>query len=395
MKSWCNNRRISLFVALLFATTILIPRICSAEGPCEVRRGLVILTEFPDVRHDVTADSVRDRFRKIDSYVRAMSYGKVCVEVDVTPWYRLPRPIGAYRISASNLDVEKSRVTAIIRDALDAAGDDSDFSRYSFTVLFLGAKFREYGMVGLCGYPGMLGWQDDSILRTAQGKTVRGGVAIFTYQAHLGTLFHDIAHIWGGVKDGKRRVPCLYDHDIQREHPTRETGWEKVLVNMGFWDPLSCHFIEKNAPPPGLSSWTKIRLGWIGEEKIRTVQRGETAEVLLDPLEEDASGTLVVRVPLTASTYYLIENRQKIGPFDSVLPSSGVLIMYADDSIAESRHGKAPVRLMDANPDQPYLNGAAFSIPGNDTYIDRAEGIMIRLVEKAGSSYRIRIAPYP
>lgn len=51
-------------------------------------------------------------------------------------------------------------------------------------------------MVGLCGYPGMLGWSADTaqkVLKTKKGQVVNGGVAIFTNQAHLGTLFHDTA----------------------------------------------------------------------------------------------------------------------------------------------------------------------------------------------------------
>ncbi|MEA3393892.1 MAG: hypothetical protein U9R55_04615 [Pseudomonadota bacterium] len=37
------------------------------------------------------------------------------------------------------------------------------------------------------------------------------------------------------------------------------TGWENALINMSYWDPMSGHFI-KPSPPPGISSWTKLRL---------------------------------------------------------------------------------------------------------------------------------------
>lgn len=65
--------------------------------------------------------------------------------------------------------------------------------------------------------------------------------------------------------------------------------------------------------------------------------------------------------------------------------------MKANDDVAECRFGKSPVKLMDANPARKYLLGAAFAIPGQDKYIDREFNIEIRLLEKVGKSYRVRV----
>lgn len=359
---------------------------------CEKRKGLVILVEFPDIVPPVDEDFVRERFKKLDFYVREMSYGKVCTDVDITGWHRLPDSLKRYAISPANLKVDKSRVVRLIQNAIDAADGKNDFSRYSFVVLFLGAQFKEYGMVGLCGYPGMLGWEQDIVFKTKSGQIVRGGVAIFTYQAHIGTLFHDVAHVWGGVSAGKRVLPCLYDHDIQAKHPTNDTGFAEALINMGYWDPLSCHFYKRNIPPPGISSWTKLRLGWIAQEKVRVVDPKQGSEIVLGPLEDGSSETLVIKIPLTESRFCLIENRQAIGSFDPHLPGKGILIMYADDSIEECRYGKSPVRLINADPAVPYLQGAAFDLPGKGVFTDKENGIEVRIVEKIGDSYRIRIS---
>lgn len=387
-----------LFVGLFLLACLVAPAArVQAEGQpggaCSVKKGLVILVEFPGLAPSVSKDFVRGHFKKLDFYVREMSYGKVCTEVDITDWYRLPDSIGKYAISPANLKVDKTRVINLIRDSIDAADGENDFSRYSFIVLYLGAQFRDYGMVGLCGYPGMLGWEQDKVFRSKSGQVVPGGVAIFTSQTHLGTLFHDIAHVWGGVRDGKRVVPCLYDHDIQSRHPTNETGFSKALINMGYWDPLSCHFFRREAAPPGLSSWTKLRLGWIDEGKVRVVDPGTASEILLGPLEDGSSETLVVKIPLSDSTYYLVENRQPIGLFDSSLPGKGVLVMHADDKVAECRHGKAPVRLVDADPSVPDLQGAAFNFGGKRKFVDEKNNIEILLLEEVGQSCRLRIGP--
>ena len=65
--------------------------------------------------------------------------------------------------------------------------------------------------------------------------------------------------------------------------------------------------------------------------------------------------------------------------------------MQANDSIAECRYGKAPVRLVDANPDKEFMLGAAFDLPGVSSYIDTENKIEIKLLEKLGKSYRVSV----
>jgi len=388
----------ALLAPCLFGLALFPGPAAAAEGDgnCRTMRGLVILVEFPGTPHKVDRAVVEDRFfGKLNRYVQDMSYGRVCIGGEVTPrWYRMPRPLSHYRISSRNLDVDKTRLKSLIGDVFDAVDADFDASAYDFIAFMLGAQQPEYGMVGLCGYPGMLGWQAKDQLRSKSGKPVRG-VAIFSSQAHVGTLFHDVTHVIGGVMaNGKRAVPCLYDHDLQaRPGPLWETFVDS-LINMGFWDPMSCHYYKRNEPPPGISSWTKLRLGWLPDDKVAVVRPGETREILLGPLEDGQSGTLAIRIPLSATTYYLVENRQPIGA-DRILPGSGVLIMRADDSIAECRHGRAPVKLVDADPSVPHLEGAAFDLGKRDRFADKAAGIAIELLEKVGQSYRIRVEAQP
>jgi hypothetical protein len=357
-----------------------------------ITRGIVILAQFPDVNHRVTREYALGRFNKgLSSYVREMSYGAVSLAADVTPgWYTLPRSIRDYRISSRNLEVDKSRVRRIIDDALRAADKDVDFSRYDFTVVFMGAQLQDYGMIGLCGYPGMLGWIEEGELKTPSRQVVKGGVAIFSHQAHMGTLFHDVAHILGGVKSGRRMVPCLYDHDLQaKPGPMREV-FVDALIHMGFWDPMSCHYYQWGVPPMGISSWTRIRLGWMEPSRIKVVKPGESLECTLSPLAGASPETAVIKIPLSDSTYYLIENRQPVGS-DRYLPGSGVLILYANDRIAECRRGESPVRLVNANPNVPHLEGAAFDVGKKNVFEDRQNRIRVEIKEKTGSDYRIHI----
>jgi M6 family metalloprotease-like protein len=354
------------------------------------QRVLVIMAKFPDVQPSFSIQKMQEKyFDKLARYLKAVSYQKAWVTGKTTNWYTLPHRVAHYRISQRNLGVDKEKVTELIEDTINLADRDEDFSRYSMIFISLGAKRHEYGMMGLCGYPGMLGWQSQLPMKTKRkGQQIPGGVAIYCENAHVGVVFHDMAHIMGGVQGGRRVLPCLYDHDLQAQSGPFRDHYQFYLINVGFFDPMSCHFYELRQGPPGVCAWTKLRLGWIEPGKIVQVSRGASKTVQLPPLSSGKSRVLGIRFPIDENTYYLVENRQPIGP-DKNLPSHGVLISCCDDRIAECRHGKSPIKLVNADPSVPELRGAPFTLEGKNIYRDEKRGISIRLVAKRGDSYKI------
>jgi hypothetical protein len=154
---------------------------------------------------------------------------------------------------------------------------------------------------------------------------------------------------------------------------------------------MSCHFYKLRQGPPGVCAWTKLRLGWIEPGKIIQVSRGTSKTVQLAPLAKGRSKILAMRLPVDDKTYYLIENRQPIGP-DKHLPSHGVLIYYCDDRIAECRHGKAPLKLVNADPSVPELKGAPFTLEGKNSYRDKKRDISVKLAAKRGDNYKIYVS---
>lgn len=355
-----------------------------------VRKCLVVLVNFPDVTRRFPERAIAERItRFLGSYFQEASYGMLTLTFQVTKPYVLPKPVSYYKISPRNQEVDRSKIVALVSDAINGADDQVNFNDFDYVILALGATHREYGMVGLCPIPGMLGFQTLSV-SARSGETVTR-VAVFCENAHLGTYAHDVLHMLGGLIGNQRVTPCLYDHDLQARYP-HMPEFAKAMINMGFWDPLSSHapYRYELPRPTGLSSWTKLRLNWIPESKIALVPPGRTARIKLDPLTDGNGATLVIKIPLSSTTYYLVENRQQIGQ-DANCPSSGVLIMYADDSVPECRNGKAPVKIRDANPDVPYLNDAAFDISKKDRFIDTKNNIAVILQEKEGLSYQIQI----
>ena len=107
---------------------------------------------------------------------------------------------------------------------------------------------------------------------------------------------------------------------------------------------------------PGMSSWTRLRMGWIDDSQVVEYKPGEGRVVTLQPLGA-GKGTLVVKIPGPGNTYYLLENRQSL-PGDMV-PTSGLLVLHVDDSL-ESWEGI--VRVVNANPKVPNFGDAAFGV---------------------------------
>ena len=68
--------------------------------------------------------------------------------------------------------------------------------------------------------------------------------------------------------------------------------------------------------------------------------------------------------------------------------------MYADDSIAECRHGRDPVSLINADPNVQYLQGAAFDLGKNESFVDAENGVRIKLVKRVGNSYEVLVERY-
>jgi hypothetical protein len=191
-------------------------------------------------------------------------------------------------------------------------------------------------------------------------------------------------------------VPTLYDYSAQsspgpygyaNEFIGKRGGHEYFSIYVGPWDIQSQHGIKTiwGYMPQGMTSFTKMRLGWIRPEQIVAVRAGETVEVLLDPLWNGVAETLAVRIPVNEHLYYLIENRQRVG-VDRHLPSQGVLILQVDDHIPEST---GPVRVMNAHPGRPHFKKAPFKV--GEKYENHEHGLVVEVVGREGDQYRLEI----
>ena len=131
--------------------------------------------------------------------------------------------------------------------------------------------------------------------------------------------------------------------------------------------------MEKGKPPQGLSSFTKIRLGWIKKQQVQFVKPGETSFALLSPLSKGGDH-LVVKVLADKWSHYLVENRQPIG-FDRILPDSGILILEVHP---EAEDGTGGVKVKSAI-SSPSFDQATYKleVSNRNVFVDKRNNLSI------------------
>lgn len=374
------------------------------RGP---QRLLVIAVRFPGTVPTFSFSQIEQKVGKVNRYIRAASYRKAWLEPKVVGWYEMADPLSSYQVSPLNYRVDKDRVRRLVADALGAAQKDAPIENDAVVWIVVGARTRPgkgYGMIAYCANPGMLSGVRGgrSALETVDlpgGLTFSGAAIVSAENAHVGHAAHDLLHALGGVKDGRRVVPDLYDFDMQSNPPAgKPMSPELFAIHAGPWDIMSQHFIDFPKPPPLPSTFTRLQLGWIDPDQVVTVRPGETQELVLRPLAS-GKGKLVVRLPLDSNRYLLLENRQRVGG-DTVLPSMGLVVLEVDTAREE---GGGIVRVINANPSVPNLYGAPF-VPGvgeRRYYTDQVVGVAVApLALEPGRALRLivstpeRIADY-
>jgi len=365
----------------------------SVEGP---QRMLVIMVTFPGSKSVIPAEQIAKKAERVGAYIRAVSGGIAWMETTLSGPYELPAPLTEYSIKPYNAQVDRSRVNLLVRDALNAAQKDHDLSSFKQIWISVGAWTTPgtetgYGMICLSANPGFLHDPTSGerfkmkAVPLADGSKFSGGIIINTENSVLGHVAHDLMHAMGGVISGERSVPCLYSQYLQ-SHPVGggRPDYDEFSIYLGPWDVMSQHFLkktkqaensdERRQASPGITSFTRMQLGWFRPGQVVTVQPGETKEVTLEPLL-GGEKELTVMIPVGKRRYILVENRQKVS-FDSMLPSSGLLVLRVDRTREE---GDGTVTVINANPSLPHFSGAPF-MPGQGELLffeDKALNIAI------------------
>ena len=365
-----------------------VERTLRAQHALGIQRILVLAVSFPKISPGRELSQIRkDVLENTAEYYSKASYGKTTLIGDVKGWYQLPQPLDDYKVPPENdkLFRQRDRVQRLVEDALSAAEKDVMFNQYNHIIIVPGVDTYAgvgYGSNCLAANPGFLtgaqrGRASMATITTRGGQQFNGGIIVVAQNAHYGHTVHDLAHAMGGVVGASRVIPCLYDTKLQdRVGPLTIESFQKFTTFMGPWDVMSRHILTRKFPPPSMSSWTRLRMGWIGDDQVEEIRPSENRAVTLQPLSE-GEGTLIVSIPGPGNTYYLLENRRKL-PDDQMRPANGLLVLHVDDSREQS---EGIVRVVNANPAVPDFRDARFGVaPGQTSSVDLQNDIAIEVL---------------
>ena len=370
-----------------------------AQHALGVQRILILAVSFPEIELERSLEQIREHVleRTAIYYARA-SYGKTTLIGEVKGWYRLPHPLDEYKVAPENTNVDRGRVSRLVRDSFNAAEKDVIFNQYDHVIIVVGVRTGAgvgYGMIAYSANPGMLTFEGMrrgkarmQKIKTLGGQYFDGGIIVVAQNAHVGHIVHDLAHALGRVIGGNRPIPDLYDTVLQgKVGPLSVEAFPKFTIFMGPWDVMSRHFIKRGEPPPGMSSFIRLRMGWFENNQVVEVLPGESRALTLWPLG-GGKGTLMIKIPGRWGTYYLLENRQKL-PGDPILPCTGLLVLHVDESRED---GDGIVRVVDANPKVPNFEAATFGVnPEQTPSVDLPRDVAIEVLWQQGLDLTLMI----
>ncbi|MEV5577151.1 M6 family metalloprotease domain-containing protein [Streptomyces parvus] len=321
---------------------------------------VMIFLSFPDSEPVLTpGELTADHFPATTRFFERASYGRFTLRPHPQrSWTQMPRDSTWYAIER---DWNAERRTAYLRDAIAAADDDVDFSRYD--------------VVYLVADPDAPGVDSDATkvvnfdrpLR-ADGHDIRRVVTVFEqHPPDRNVLAHETGHVFD--------LADLY------HRPTDGKGdWDTYV---GDWDVMGSQF----GLAPDLFGWHKWKLGWLGGRQVVCVQG--SADLTLEPVAAapvpgGSIGTRLAVVRTGSDSALAIEARSATGN-DRDTCSEGILIYRVR---SETASGGGPVEVVDTHPetgacwdrsvypplaDAPLRVGETFTVPGAGTRVEVAD----------------------
>jgi M6 family metalloprotease-like protein len=263
----------------------------------------------------------------------------------VSPWQGLSKTDTHYEGGANcNGICNSSKVGEFLKDTLDANDAAVDFGQYDSDgpdgvpnsgdddgfVDFVAFVHAESG--GECGTSNIWshrwsysGWTNTAYT-TADHKAGGGRIKVDDYvimpalacdgstMIQIGVFAHEFGHAFG--------LPDLYDTDETNGDSEGIGNW--CLMAGGSWggDGASP---EK---PVHMSAWAKEFLGWVNPATVSA----DLNPASLESVEDQAR---VLKVPISATQWYLVENRQQ-KLFDTKLPAGGLLVWKINQTVVNS-----------------------------------------------------------
>ena len=306
----------------------------------------------------------------LSNYYRDISQGQLTIEYDVYPQdptasYVLDTPLIEYGNGRTRREVNE-RVTRLFRDGIRAAdatdGTTIDFSKYRAFAVFHAGLGGEAGQK-LNDIPSAFIFERDLIAFADGAISVNNGAFQVTSGMLLpeaistngqgglnGTLARFFASQLGlpGLSDFENDLPAIGDWSLMDTGANNQIDAARLGLQPLKNDPSSTNLI--GFLPSRMTAWSRLQLGWL---EPLVITHNDTVEIAASGSASDLPQA--IRVPISATEYFLIENRisrlsienripqiefstphniwLSSDDYDAFIPGSGILIYHIDDAI--------------------------------------------------------------
>lgn len=299
-----------------------------AKGKCKL---LMLLINFADkepiyTSADFNAYMNQEGFASTGSFrdfYLENSYGQLDIETTVTRWITVPYPKSYY--STDNAENLITDALAIIDPEIDLRDFDNDGDGVldGLAVIHQGAGAEASGASDdIWSHSGVIyGSSFDGIklMRYTIQPEILYDKVTQNRMGTIGVMCHEFGHNLG--------APDFYDTDYLLNGGEYYGSGVWDLMGSGAWNGPG----SSGTQPAGINMWQKIQLGWVTPEVLE-----ESAAIR--GIKSAHNTPQAYRFDTTEpGEYFILENRQQMGRFDSALPSHGLIIYHVNDNmIAEN-----------------------------------------------------------
>jgi len=328
---------------------------------------LVIFVEFTDVKHSISVDAIRDKLLDTERYYSEVSYGQLTLLwhsyswQDENAWLTLPHTMAYY--GAPGNGEPDARWQELVLDSIKAADPYVDYRLYKRVIIF-----HAGGDEAMTGNPNDI-WSIAVYgkIETADG-IVELNIAVVSEKDPIGVIAHELGHTFW--------LPDLY---APEGRPKFVGHW--CLMAYGSWNGPSS---DPGSSPAELCSWCRLKLGWIQNYGVISINAGEIENFTLSALESPV-GYKVAKIQLDDKHYYLIEVRIRKS-FDTYLPGEGVLILYVDETKGS---GKGIVKVVDSTPGDDNVDNGVWTT--GMTYHNSTILLTVNIGSRVGEAYSLSV----
>lgn len=323
------------------------------------------------------------------NYYNTASNGQLAIQYDVYPQaendsYELTTPLIEYGNGRTRNEVSE-RIVRLFRDGILAAdsveGTQLDFSQYDAFAIFHAGLGGEASQA-LNDIPSAFISQSDLIEFVDGPISVDNGAFTITSGMLLpeaistsgrgglnGTLARFFASQLGlpGLSDFENDLPAVGDWSLMDTGANNlieadQLGLQPLQTSLGD-DTVSNTLIGFLPSLP--MAWSRIKLGWLTPT---TITRSDTVQIVASHIQSDLPKA--IKVPISATEYFLLENRisrlkvhsqipniefsqpngvwLSIDDHDAFIPGSGILIWHIDDTVINNSGERKSIN---SNPD--------------------------------------------